>query len=79
MPEWNKPLPTVVGETRAYWDACRRGQLLIQHCDKCDEYQFYPRGICSPLLVGSPGVGAGQRQGHRLDLHRNLPEPHHRL
>ena len=54
MPEWNKPLPTVVGETRAYWDACRRGQLLIQHCDKCDEYQFYPRGICSHCWSENP-------------------------
>ena len=54
MPEWNKPLPTVVGETRAYWDACRRGQLLIQRCDKCNEYQFYPRGICSHCWSENP-------------------------
>ena len=45
--EWNKPLPTVVGETKPYWDSCRRGELLIQKCDSCDEYQFYPRGICA--------------------------------
>lgn len=45
--EWNKPLPTVVGETKPYWDYCRRGELLIQRCDKCGEYQFYPRGICA--------------------------------
>ena len=63
MPEWNKPLPTVVGETRAYWDACRRGQLLIQRCDKCEEYQFYPRGICAhcwsenPAWVQASGKG----------------------
>ena len=47
MPDWNKPLPTVSGETKPFWDACRRGQLLIQKCDRCDEYQFYPRGICA--------------------------------
>jgi uncharacterized OB-fold protein len=47
MPDWNKPLPTVSGETKPFWDACRRGQLLIQKCDKCDEYQYYPRGICA--------------------------------
>ena len=45
--EWNKPLPTIVGETRPYWEACRRGQLVIQHCASCGEYQFYPRGICA--------------------------------
>ncbi len=45
--EWNKPLPTIVGETQPYWESCRRGQLLIQKCDRCQEYQFYPRGICA--------------------------------
>ena len=47
MPEWNKPLPTVVGETKPFWDSCRQGKLLIQKCDRCAEYQFYPRGFCS--------------------------------
>ena len=37
----------MVGETKPYWDSCRRGELLIQKCDSCDEYQFYPRGICA--------------------------------
>lgn len=43
---WNKPLPTIVGETKPFWDSCRRGQLVIQYCRGCDEYQWYPRGIC---------------------------------
>ena len=47
MPDWNKPLPTISGETKPYWDMCRRGQLLIQKCGRCNEYQFYPRGICA--------------------------------
>ena len=41
------PAPTVVGETRPYWQGCRQGELLIQKCVKCGEYQFYPRGICA--------------------------------
>ena len=47
MAEWKKPLPTVTGETMPFWDACRRGELLIQKCNGCSEYQFYPRGICA--------------------------------
>ena len=52
MPEWNKPLPTIVGETRPFWQMCRQGQLLIQRCDSCREYQFYPRGICAGCWSG---------------------------
>ena len=47
MPEWNKPLPSIVGETKPYWDSCKRGELVIQKCDSCQEYLFYPRGICA--------------------------------
>ena len=63
MPEWTKPLPTVVGETKPYWDSCRLGKLMLQRCGLCDEYQFYPRGICSHCWctevrwVESPGRG----------------------
>ena len=45
--EWKKPVPTVSGETRPFWDGCRRGDLLIQRCNGCGEYQFYPRAICA--------------------------------
>jgi len=47
MPEWKKPLPTIVGETWPFWESCRRGQLMVQRCDRCHECQFYPRGICA--------------------------------
>ena len=47
MLEWNKPLPTIAGETKPFWDSCRQGKLLLQKCGSCGEYQFYPRGICA--------------------------------
>ena len=47
MAEWTKPMPTMSGETRPYWEACRRGQLLVQQCDSCLQFQFYPRAICA--------------------------------
>lgn len=63
MAEWTKPLPTISGETRPYWEACRRGELLIQRCDACNEYQFYPRGMCvacfSPQIRWIKASGKG--------------------
>ena len=47
MPDWKKPLPSITGETRRFWEACNKGELLIQRCNHCEEYQHYPRGICS--------------------------------
>ncbi len=35
-----------------YWEACHRGELLIQRCQDCNQYQFYPRGICANCFTG---------------------------
>ena len=61
MPDWTKPMPTMSGETRPYWEACRRGQLLIQRCDNCNEYQFYPRGVC--VACSTPSIKWVQASG----------------
>ena len=71
MSEWKRPLPTITGESLPYWEACRRGELLIQRCDQCREYQFYPRGICAKLLHRQGAMGQGQRQRLCLDLYRH--------
>lgn len=39
-------LPDVEPETRAYWDAMGRGELLIGRCGACGEAHHYPRPFC---------------------------------
>ncbi len=29
-----------------YWEAAKRQQLMMQHCDDCDSYQYYGRPFC---------------------------------
>ncbi|HEX6553425.1 MAG TPA: Zn-ribbon domain-containing OB-fold protein, partial [Ktedonobacteraceae bacterium] len=41
-----KPLPVVTDTNRSFWEACRQGKLLLQYCDQCQRYQFYPRLYC---------------------------------
>jgi uncharacterized OB-fold protein len=40
-----QPQPTEL--TAPYWDACQSGELKLQFCSTCSQYQFYPRTICS--------------------------------
>ena len=42
-----KILPRVTPLTKPFWDSCASGELRMQHCDDCDNYQYYPRSICS--------------------------------
>ncbi|MFK8048428.1 MAG: Zn-ribbon domain-containing OB-fold protein [Halioglobus sp.] len=43
----SKILPRETELSAPYWQACREGVLKIQHCGNCQQYQFYPRTICS--------------------------------
>ena len=42
-----RPQPAPTDLWAEYWDACGRGELLIQHCPACGARQFYPRLICT--------------------------------
>src|SRR2546426_5005550 len=41
-----KPLPVLDDLSRPYWEAARKGTLLLQRCVTCGEHQFYPRPFC---------------------------------
>lgn len=55
------PKPTQV--TKAFWEAAKQHELLIQKCNKCGIYIFYPRVFCPKCLsselewVASSGEG----------------------
>lgn len=45
--QWGeKPLPVVDPDSEAYWQAAANGELVVQHCEECNEHQFYPRLLC---------------------------------
>ena len=48
-----KHFPRPTPETQAYWQGCRKHQLLIQRCTRYKEFQFYPRVICSKCMSGN--------------------------
>jgi uncharacterized protein len=39
-------LPTPDFETQPFWDGCKEGRFLLQHCNACDSDYFYPRPFC---------------------------------
>jgi hypothetical protein len=41
-----KPEPQANADSRPYWEACRREELIYQFCEECGKAQFYPRGRC---------------------------------
>jgi uncharacterized protein len=43
-------LDTIDSDTRPFWEATKRSELLIQYCPQCSTYQFYPRVVCKNCL-----------------------------
>jgi len=43
-------IPLANLDTKAFWDGCARGELLLQRCRSCDAYRHPPAPICSHCL-----------------------------
>lgn len=56
-----KPMPRVTEFDRPFWDACNRGELMLQQCQapSCGRHVFYPRVCC-------PHCGAGELAWRRV-------------
>ena len=50
--EYNKPLPVSVNPelTAPFWEAARRGELVLPRCRTCSTVFFYPRELCPECL-----------------------------
>ena len=60
---YDKPLPAISEESRPFWEACKRHELVLQHCQDCGAYVYYPRALCtachSDRLAWEPVSGRG--------------------
>ena len=42
--------PACDGETRAFWEGCGRGEIVLQRCRDCGTVQHRPRALCVSCL-----------------------------
>jgi len=40
------PIPIPDGDSRVFWEGAAQHKLLIQHCNACQHFIFYPRSLC---------------------------------
>jgi uncharacterized OB-fold protein len=46
----SKPLPRIDEESKGYWEACQRRELVVQRCGACRALRHYPRALCPACL-----------------------------
>ena len=49
-PEYRKPLPKPTETDQPHWDGLKRHQVLVQKCDDCGSFLWYPRQMCSNCM-----------------------------
>ena len=73
------PAPLINPENARYFEAARKGTLLLGKCHACGEYHFYPRSLCphcfSDRTEWVPAKGTGVIYTYST-LHRGAPEPY---
>lgn len=74
MPD--KPVPPATYWTDPYWKAAREGRLILQKCQDCGKYIFYPRINCpfcfSERIEWVPSSGKGKVYSYTVVLN-NAP------
>jgi uncharacterized OB-fold protein len=67
------PGPTRTQLTAPFWEAARKGRLILQECDACGKSVFYPRAICphcwSDKLHWRDASGRGRLKSYSV-VHR---------
>jgi uncharacterized OB-fold protein len=55
------PVPNL--ETKAFWDACAQGKLMLGKCNACGKVHYYPRVRCPFCFSDNTGLQQASGQG----------------
>jgi hypothetical protein len=76
-------LPTVEPESQAFWEAAKRGQLMLGKCNGCGRLHYYPRPMCphcwSEDVALTPASGRGVVYTYSTIYMNDLPPFRDRL
>jgi uncharacterized OB-fold protein len=70
--------PVVTEETEAFWEAAKRGRLVVERCVDCGAESFPPRGMCPTCrgrrMEDSEITGRGRIYSFTVNRQRWLPD-----
>jgi hypothetical protein len=69
--------PAINPETKPFWDAAAKGQLLVKKCLACGELHYYPRSLCPFCHSDRTEWQAASGKGaiYSFSVMRRAPEP----
>ena len=74
----NKPMPLPTAISAPFWDGLKDGRIMLQQCNACQHWIFYPRRHCSSCLSHDLSwkqvTGAGKLYTYTVARVPTLPE-----
>lgn len=74
----NKPMPLATAISAPFWDGLKEGRVMLQQCNSCQQWVFYPRRHCSHCwshdLTWKEVSGAGSLYTYTVARVPTLPE-----
>ena len=71
------PAPPANPETKPFWEAAARGQLLLKRCRSCAQVHYYPRALCpfcgSDATEWQPASGGGTVYSYSVMRRTEVP------
>jgi len=56
-----RPAPVLDSDSEEFWKATTEGRFVLQRCQDCDRFQYYPRARCAHCLGPVEWVEASGR------------------
>ncbi len=73
-----KTAPIPMPEARPFWEGCKRHQLLLPYCPRCQDYFWYPRPFCPRCFTWHvewrPSCGRGTLYTYAIQYRPLNPE-----
>lgn len=73
-----KLIPTPTPNSEPFWDGLANHQVILQHCNDCAAWVFYPRSHCdgclSPNLVWKEVTGNGSLYSYTVARRPTAPQ-----
>jgi uncharacterized protein len=72
----SKPRPLIDDDNRVFWDEMKNHKFMLQYCNDCQKFIFYPRIICphcySENTSWKETSGQGKIESYTV-IHRAMP------
>ena len=78
-PQYDGPIPIPQPESDFYWEKCKKHELWLRYCKRCEKAYFYPRDLCPACFGRETGwiQATGKGTIYTYGIVHQIPRPNY--